>query len=63
MENDNYVLFILAESWNCNNISCNPFQVKLYAELGKIEGSLQVLKNAKRSDDFGMYAIQVIELF
>lgn len=38
-------------------------QVKLYAELGKIEGSLQVLKNSKRSDDFGMYAIQVIELF
>uniref|UniRef100_A0A671Q7B8 Nucleolar protein 11-like n=1 Tax=Sinocyclocheilus anshuiensis TaxID=1608454 RepID=A0A671Q7B8_9TELE len=38
-------------------------QVKLYAELGKIEGSLQVLKNSKRSEDFGMYAIQVIELF
>uniref|UniRef100_A0A673FPE1 Nucleolar protein 11-like n=1 Tax=Sinocyclocheilus rhinocerous TaxID=307959 RepID=A0A673FPE1_9TELE len=38
-------------------------QVKLYAELCKIEGSLQVLKNSKRSEDFGMYAIQVIELF
>uniref|UniRef100_A0A672LH24 Nucleolar protein 11-like n=1 Tax=Sinocyclocheilus grahami TaxID=75366 RepID=A0A672LH24_SINGR len=38
-------------------------QVKLYTELGKIEGSLQVLKNSKRSEDFGMYAIQVIELF
>ncbi|XP_043098524.1 nucleolar protein 11-like isoform X2 [Puntigrus tetrazona] len=38
-------------------------QVKLYAELGKIEGSLQVIKNSKRSEDFGMYAIQVIELF
>uniref|UniRef100_A0A671PBA6 Nucleolar protein 11 n=1 Tax=Sinocyclocheilus anshuiensis TaxID=1608454 RepID=A0A671PBA6_9TELE len=38
-------------------------QVKLYAELGKIEGSLQVLKNSKQSEDFGMYAIQVIELF
>uniref|UniRef100_A0A672RAQ8 Nucleolar protein 11 n=1 Tax=Sinocyclocheilus grahami TaxID=75366 RepID=A0A672RAQ8_SINGR len=38
-------------------------QVKLYAELGKIEGSLQVLKSSKQSEDFGMYAIQVIELF
>uniref|UniRef100_A0A673IZG6 Nucleolar protein 11-like n=1 Tax=Sinocyclocheilus rhinocerous TaxID=307959 RepID=A0A673IZG6_9TELE len=38
-------------------------QVKLYAELGKIEGSLQVLKNSKQSEDFGMYAIHVIELF
>ncbi|XP_077055225.1 nucleolar protein 11-like isoform X2 [Siphateles boraxobius] len=38
-------------------------QVKLYAELGKIEGSLQVLKESKQSEDFGMYSIEVIELF
>ncbi|KAK9973171.1 hypothetical protein ABG768_023914 [Culter alburnus] len=38
-------------------------QVKLYAELGKIEGSLQVLKKSKQSEDFGMYSIEVIELF
>lgn len=38
-------------------------QVKLYAELGKIEGSLQVLKKSKQSEDFGMYSIEVVELF
>ncbi|CAM4623362.1 unnamed protein product [Leuciscus chuanchicus] len=38
-------------------------QVKLYAELGKIEGSLQVLKKSKQSEDTGMYSIEVIELF
>ncbi|XP_051751822.1 nucleolar protein 11-like [Ctenopharyngodon idella] len=38
-------------------------QVKLYAELGKIEGSLQVLKKSKQSEDLGMYSIEVIELF
>ncbi|XP_067315570.1 nucleolar protein 11-like [Pseudorasbora parva] len=38
-------------------------QVKLYAELGKIEGSLQVLKESKQSEDFGMYSIELIEIF
>ncbi|XP_051562630.1 nucleolar protein 11-like isoform X2 [Myxocyprinus asiaticus] len=38
-------------------------QVKLYAELVKIEGSLQGLKKSKQSEDFGLYSIEVIELF
>ncbi|XP_051986033.1 nucleolar protein 11-like isoform X2 [Xyrauchen texanus] len=38
-------------------------QVKLYAELVKIEGSLQGLKKSKQSEDFGLYTIEVIELF
>lgn len=42
--------------WNCS-------QVKLYAELDKIEGSLQVLKKDKQSEDSGVYSIKVIELF
>ncbi|XP_056606319.1 nucleolar protein 11-like [Triplophysa dalaica] len=38
-------------------------QVKLYSELDKIEGSLQVLKKDKQSEDSGVYSIKVIELF
>ncbi|XP_056315755.1 nucleolar protein 11-like [Danio aesculapii] len=38
-------------------------QVKLYAELGKIEGSLQSLKKPKSTDHSDMYSIEVIELF
>ncbi|XP_065109351.1 nucleolar protein 11-like isoform X4 [Paramisgurnus dabryanus] len=38
-------------------------QVKLYAELDKIEGSLQVLKKAKQPEDFALYSIKVIKLF
>ncbi|NP_001025234.1 nucleolar protein 11-like [Danio rerio] len=38
-------------------------QVKLYAELGKIEGSLQSLKKPKSTEHTGVYSIEVIELF
>ncbi|KAL7890862.1 hypothetical protein AOLI_G00003380 [Acnodon oligacanthus] len=38
-------------------------QVKLYSELGKIEGSLEVLKKSKQSREIGQYSIEVIELF
>ncbi|XP_026875335.2 nucleolar protein 11-like isoform X1 [Electrophorus electricus] len=38
-------------------------QVKLFSELGKIEGSLQVLKNSKQSHQTGQYSIEVVELF
>ncbi|KAM9769290.1 nucleolar protein 11-like [Menidia menidia] len=39
------------------------FQVKVFSELGKIEGSLQVLKKMKANRDVGQYSIEVIELF
>uniref|UniRef100_A0AAR2IMM6 Nucleolar protein 11 n=1 Tax=Pygocentrus nattereri TaxID=42514 RepID=A0AAR2IMM6_PYGNA len=38
-------------------------QVKLYSELGKIEGSLEALKKSKQSREIGQYSIEVIELF
>ncbi|XP_013879107.1 nucleolar protein 11-like [Austrofundulus limnaeus] len=38
-------------------------QVKLFYELGKIEGSLQELKKTKLKEDVGQYSIEVIELF
>ncbi|KAK3575100.1 hypothetical protein QTP86_020699 [Hemibagrus guttatus] len=38
-------------------------QVKLYSELGKIEGSLKALKQSKQSQELGQYSIEVIELF
>ncbi|XP_060774922.1 nucleolar protein 11-like [Neoarius graeffei] len=38
-------------------------QVKLYSELGKIEGSLEALKQSKRSQEMGQYSIEVVELF
>ncbi|XP_062853016.1 nucleolar protein 11-like [Trichomycterus rosablanca] len=38
-------------------------QVKLYSELGKIEGSLEVLKTSKQSKEIGQYSIEVVELF
>lgn len=38
-------------------------QVKLYAELGKIEGSLQSLKKPKSTEHSAVYSIEVIELF
>ncbi|XP_072539523.1 nucleolar protein 11-like isoform X2 [Salminus brasiliensis] len=38
-------------------------QVKLYSELGKIEGSLEALRKSKQSTDIGQYSIEVIELF
>ncbi|XP_063050868.1 nucleolar protein 11-like [Engraulis encrasicolus] len=39
-------------------------QMKLFTDLGKIEGSLQALKKAKQSqDNSGQYSIEVIELF
>ncbi|XP_076872002.1 nucleolar protein 11-like [Brachyhypopomus gauderio] len=38
-------------------------QVKLFSELGKIEGSLEVLKNSKQSSSIGQYSIEVVELF
>ncbi|XP_064180347.1 nucleolar protein 11-like isoform X1 [Anguilla rostrata] len=38
-------------------------QVKLFSELGKIQGSLQELHRAKPSEDVGQYSIEVVELF
>ncbi|XP_062402434.1 nucleolar protein 11-like [Sardina pilchardus] len=38
-------------------------QTRLFADLGKIEGSLQALKKAKQPKDNGQYSIEVIELF
>ncbi|MCJ8729914.1 hypothetical protein PDJAM_G00111970 [Pangasius djambal] len=38
-------------------------QVKLYSELGKIEGSLEALKQSKQSQEMGQYSIEVLELF
>ncbi|XP_066515379.1 LOW QUALITY PROTEIN: nucleolar protein 11-like [Hoplias malabaricus] len=38
-------------------------QMKLYAELGKIEGSLELLKKSKWSTETSQYSIEVIELF
>ncbi|XP_030637745.1 nucleolar protein 11-like [Chanos chanos] len=37
-------------------------QMKLYSELGKIEGSLQALQKTEESKDIGQYSIEVIEL-
>ncbi|KAF3852047.1 hypothetical protein F7725_005402 [Dissostichus mawsoni] len=38
-------------------------QVKLFSELGKIEGSLHELNKMKVNKDIGQYSIEVIELF
>ncbi|KAL1006067.1 hypothetical protein UPYG_G00067440 [Umbra pygmaea] len=38
-------------------------QVKLFSELGKIEGSLKELHRMKPTEDVGQYSIEVIELF
>ncbi|KAM3865241.1 nucleolar protein 11-like [Diretmus argenteus] len=38
-------------------------QVRLFSELGKIEGSLQELHKIKVKKDVGQYSIEVIELF
>ncbi|KAI4894061.1 hypothetical protein NFI96_019328, partial [Prochilodus magdalenae] len=38
-------------------------QVKLYSELGKMEGTLEALKKSKQSREIGQYSIEVIELF
>ncbi|XP_036395896.1 nucleolar protein 11-like [Megalops cyprinoides] len=38
-------------------------QVKLFSELGKIQGSLQELHKVKPTEDVGQYSIEVIELF
>ncbi|XP_038142419.1 nucleolar protein 11-like [Cyprinodon tularosa] len=38
-------------------------QVRLFSELGKIEGSLQELNNMKRTKDVGQYSIEIIELY
>ncbi|XP_041837977.1 nucleolar protein 11-like [Melanotaenia boesemani] len=38
-------------------------QVRLFSELGKIEGSLQELNKMKVKKDIGQYSIEVIELF
>lgn len=45
------------------SIPIYPFQVKLFSELGKIEGSLQELHKMKPSKDISQYSIEVIELF
>lgn len=38
-------------------------QVKLFSELGKIEGSLQEINEMKGNKDIGQYSIEIIELF
>ncbi|XP_024115718.1 nucleolar protein 11-like [Oryzias melastigma] len=38
-------------------------QVKLFSELGKIEGSLQELQKMKQKQDVRQYSIEVIEIF
>ncbi|MEQ2313416.1 hypothetical protein AMECASPLE_001767 [Ameca splendens] len=38
-------------------------QVRLFSELGKIEGSLQELNNMKIKKDTGEYSIEIIELY
>ncbi|XP_043969746.1 nucleolar protein 11-like [Gambusia affinis] len=38
-------------------------QVRLFSELGKIEGSLQELTKMKKKKDVGQYSIEVIELY
>uniref|UniRef100_A0A665VC48 Nucleolar protein 11 n=1 Tax=Echeneis naucrates TaxID=173247 RepID=A0A665VC48_ECHNA len=38
-------------------------QVRLVSELGKIEGSLQELKNMKVKKEVGQYSVEIIELF
>ncbi|XP_061628351.1 nucleolar protein 11-like isoform X1 [Phyllopteryx taeniolatus] len=38
-------------------------QVRLFSELGKVEGSLQELQHMKIKQDMGQYSIEVIELF
>uniref|UniRef100_A0A3Q2UJY6 Nucleolar protein 11 n=1 Tax=Fundulus heteroclitus TaxID=8078 RepID=A0A3Q2UJY6_FUNHE len=38
-------------------------QVRLFSELGKIEGSLQQLNSMKMKKDVGQYSIEVIELY
>ncbi|XP_047221896.1 nucleolar protein 11-like [Girardinichthys multiradiatus] len=38
-------------------------QVRLFSELGKIEGSLQELNNTKIKKDTGEYSIEIIELY
>ncbi|XP_077428256.1 nucleolar protein 11-like isoform X1 [Vanacampus margaritifer] len=38
-------------------------QVRLFSELGKVEGGLQELQHMKIKQDMGQYSIEVIELF
>ncbi|XP_058848257.1 nucleolar protein 11 [Acipenser ruthenus] len=38
-------------------------QVRLYSELGKIQGTLQELGKIKKEQEIGLYSIEVIELF
>ncbi|KAJ3614094.1 hypothetical protein NHX12_017671 [Muraenolepis orangiensis] len=38
-------------------------QVKLFSELGKLEGSLQEIHNMREEKQIGQYSIQVIQLF
>ena len=38
-------------------------QVKLFYELGKIEGSLQELSKMNVKKDVGQYSIEIVELF
>lgn len=38
-------------------------QVRLFLELGQIEGSLQELDKMKTKEDVGQYSIEVIELY
>uniref|UniRef100_A0A3P9MSI3 Nucleolar protein 11 n=1 Tax=Poecilia reticulata TaxID=8081 RepID=A0A3P9MSI3_POERE len=47
-------------------LNLQPFvksQVRLFSELGKIEGSLQELSKMKMKKDVGQYSIEVIELY
>lgn len=45
------------------NVECFCVQVKLFLELGQIEGSLQELDKMNMKEDVGQYSIEVIELY
>ncbi|KAG9350419.1 hypothetical protein JZ751_026781 [Albula glossodonta] len=45
------------------DLSAQQVIVRLFSELGKIQGSLQELHKFKPSEDVGQYSIEVIELF
>ncbi|XP_061888843.1 nucleolar protein 11-like [Entelurus aequoreus] len=59
---------VLVMSTEAKNLVLNLYryinaQVKLFSELGKIEGTLQELQHVTMNKDVGKYSIEVIELF
>ncbi|MGH0172090.1 UNVERIFIED_CONTAM: hypothetical protein FKN15_062366 [Acipenser sinensis] len=45
------------------DLSAQQVIVRLYSELGKIQGTLQELSKIKKEQEIGLYSIEVIELF